>query len=602
VIRAPSPAWSAPAPSVPASWSSRRGRADVDRAARRQAYIVANFKETQVSRLRIGQPVEIKADAFGKQKIVGKVDSFAPATGQEFALIPVENAVGNFTKITQRLPVKIVVDRAKLGAALRPGLSVDVKVDVRDRSGASFAEAGRPPRSPDSRRAAAKRAPRHDRRRPPRPSGGGPAAAVARDRLDQAAPRLRGMVIGQFMAILDIQIVAASLPQIQAGVGASADQISWIQTAYLIPEVVMIPLSGICRGCGARSALYLISCTGFIVMSVLTGLSSSIDMMILTRALQGFIGGAMIPTVFAVAFTAFPPERRITASVIMGLIVTLAPTVGPTLGGHLTEWLSWRWLFFINVPTGLIVLFGVYRWGRVRQGRPQPGQGLRLVRPGVMATFLMSMQFVLEEGAKNDWFDDSQILALAVLAVIAGGVFIWRQLTYRNPIVELRAFANRNFTVGVAMTAVSGASLFGGTFLLPQFLGRVRHYSASEVGTTMVVSGLSMFHRSARRPSGAQVRPAHPDVHRLHSGRLGHVHGPRRDQGLGFLGIRGRSGLPRRRGHDRHDRDPADHDEHPAPAHGQERLRPGEPVAQHRRRHRPGLAGHLDHPADGAVL
>ncbi|MDR6626548.1 HlyD family secretion protein [Caulobacter segnis] len=107
-----------------------------------QAYVVANFKETQVSRIRVGQPVEIKADAFGKAKIVGKVDSFAPATGQEFALIPVENAVGNFTKITQRLPVKIAVERDQLGAALRPGLSVEVKVDVRDRSGASFAEAG----------------------------------------------------------------------------------------------------------------------------------------------------------------------------------------------------------------------------------------------------------------------------------------------------------------------------------------------------------------------------------------------------------------------------------------------------------------------------
>lgn len=106
-----------------------------------QAYVVANFKETQVARIRVGQPVEIKADAFGKQKIVGKVDSFAPATGQEFALIPVENAVGNFTKITQRLPVKIVVDRSQLGAALRPGLSVEIKVDVRDRSGPSFAEA-----------------------------------------------------------------------------------------------------------------------------------------------------------------------------------------------------------------------------------------------------------------------------------------------------------------------------------------------------------------------------------------------------------------------------------------------------------------------------
>ncbi|WP_165191138.1 DHA2 family efflux MFS transporter permease subunit [Caulobacter soli] len=301
------------------------------------------------------------------------------------------------------------------------------------------------------------------------------------------------MVIGQFMAILDIQIVAASLPQIQAGVGASADQVSWIQTAYLIPEVVMIPLSGYLSRLWGTQRVYLISCAGFILMSVLTGLSSSIDMMILTRALQGFIGGAMIPTVFAVAFTAFPPERRVTASVIMGLIVTLAPTVGPTLGGHLTEALSWRWLFFINVPTGLIVLFGVARWGQFDKGDPSLAKGFDWFGLAVMATFLMSMQFVLEEGSKDGWFEDSGILGLTVLAVVTGVLFVWRSLTYKNPIVQLRAFSNRNFTIGVAMTAMSGASLFGGTFLLPQFLGRVRGYSASEVGTTMVVSGLSMF-------------------------------------------------------------------------------------------------------------
>ncbi|WP_425995190.1 DHA2 family efflux MFS transporter permease subunit [Caulobacter sp. DWR1-3-2b1] len=301
------------------------------------------------------------------------------------------------------------------------------------------------------------------------------------------------MVIGQFMAILDIQIVAASLPQIQAGVGASADQVSWIQTAYLIPEVVMIPLSGYLSRLWGTQKVYLASCAGFMIMSVLTGLSSSIDMMIITRALQGFIGGAMIPTVFAVAFTAFPPERRITASVIMGLIVTLAPTVGPTLGGHLTEWLSWRWLFFINVPLGLIVLFGVARWGDFDKGDPSLKKGFDWLGLGVMAAFLMSLQFVLEEGAKNSWLQDDLILGLAVLAAVTGVVFVWRQLTYRNPIVELKAFANRNFSIGVAMTAMSGASLFGGTFLLPQFLSRVRHYSASEVGTTMIVSGLSMF-------------------------------------------------------------------------------------------------------------
>lgn len=302
-----------------------------------------------------------------------------------------------------------------------------------------------------------------------------------------------GMVIGQFMAILDIQIVASSLPQIQAGVGASNDEISWIQTAYLIPEVVMIPLSGyLSRWWGTRR-LFLASCVGFMVMSVATGLSSSIEMMIFFRALQGFVGGAMIPTVFAVAFTAFPPKQRVTASVIMGLIVTLAPTVGPTLGGHLTEQLGWRWLFFINVPPGFLVLFLVWRYGDFDKGDPNLSRGFDWPGLGLMAVFLMSMQFVLEEGSKNDWFADDMILLLAVAAAVTGPVFIWRTLTYRNPIVELRAFANRNFMVGVIMTFTVGLALFGGTFLLPLFLGRVRGYSASEVGTTMVISGLSMF-------------------------------------------------------------------------------------------------------------
>ena len=152
------------------------------------------------------------------------------------------------------------------------------------------------------------------------------------------------MVVGQFMAVLDIQIVASSLPQIQAGISASADEVSWIQTSYLVAEVVMIPLSTYLSRIWGTQKVYMASCLGFVVMSVATGLSSNIETMIITRALQGFVGGAMIPTVFAVAFTAFPPEKRMLSSVIMGMIITLAPTVGPILGGHLTEWLNWRWL------------------------------------------------------------------------------------------------------------------------------------------------------------------------------------------------------------------------------------------------------------------
>lgn len=302
-----------------------------------------------------------------------------------------------------------------------------------------------------------------------------------------------GMVLGQFMAILDIQIVASSLSQIQAGIGASADEISWIQTAYLIPEVVMIPLSGFLSRLWGTQKLFMLSCIGFLITSVAVGMSSSIEMMIFFRAIQGFVGGAMIPTVFAVAFTAFPPEKRVTASVIMGLIVTLAPTIGPTLGGHLTEWLSWRWLFFINIFPGAVVLYLVGRYADFDKGDPTLVKGFDWTGLILMATFLMSLQFVLEEGSKNDWFADDMILLLSVVAAVTGPWLIWHLLKSLNPIIELRAFANRNFCVGVIMTFIVGAALFGGSFLIPLFLSRVREYSAAEVGTTMIVSGLSMF-------------------------------------------------------------------------------------------------------------
>ncbi len=322
---------------------------------------------------------------------------------------------------------------------------------------------------------------------------GGPAAPVQSVDWVKLFLGFGGMAIGQFMAILDIQIVAASLPQIQAGVGASADQVSWIQTAYLIPEVVMIPLSAYLSRLWGTQKVFLVSCGGFLVMSVLAGMSNSFEMMIVCRALQGFVGGAMVPTVYAIAFTAFPPERRITANVVTGMIVTLAPTVGPTLGGHLTELLSWRWLFYINVLPGLLSLALVWRFGNFDKGDKDLAHNFDWFGLAMMATFLITMQYVIEEGAQDNWFEDDLILWLSVLSAGAGATFVWRQLNYFRPIVQLRAFADRNFALGILMSTVSGAALYGGTFLMPLYLGRVRQFSAAEVGTTMLVSGLAMF-------------------------------------------------------------------------------------------------------------
>ena len=302
-----------------------------------------------------------------------------------------------------------------------------------------------------------------------------------------------GMVVGQFMAILDIQIIAASIAQIQAGIGATADEIAWIQTIYLLTEVMIMPLSAYMSRLWGTQKMFMTCCAAFMVTSVWAGLSTSIDMMIVARALQGLAAGAMIPAVFATAFTAFPPERRIGASVIIGMIVTLAPTIGPTLGGHLTEALSWRWLFFINVPPGLLVLFLVGRWGNFDKGDPSLAKGVDWPGLAAMSVSLLSMQYVLEEGAKNSWFAEDSILWLTVLSVVSGAFFVWRQLTYRQPIINLRIFGDRNFALGMFVALVSGMSLFGGTFILPLYLGQIRHYSAAQVGTTMLVSGVTMF-------------------------------------------------------------------------------------------------------------
>lgn len=302
-----------------------------------------------------------------------------------------------------------------------------------------------------------------------------------------------GMVIGQFMAMLDIQIVASSLTQIQAGIGATNDEIAWVQTIYLLAEVVIMPLTAYLTKMWGTRSFYVIASMAFVVTSVATGLSTDVNMMIFTRALQGLAAGAMIPPIFATAMTVFPPERRLTANVVVGLIVTLAPTIGPTLGGHITEALSWRWLFFINVPVGFLVVFLVGRYGNFDKGDPKLARGVDWWGLALMAVFLLSTQYVLEEGNGDSWFQDDVILWLTVIGGLTGVAFIWRQLTYRQPIVNLAPFRDRNFTLGIVMTFVTGVSLFGGTFLLPVFLGQVRGFSSAEVGTTMLVSGLTMF-------------------------------------------------------------------------------------------------------------
>ena len=301
------------------------------------------------------------------------------------------------------------------------------------------------------------------------------------------------MCFGMFMAFLDIQIVSSSLNDIQAGLSASADEIPWVQTAYLIAEVIAIPLSGfLSRALGTR-ILFAVSAAGFTLASVMCGTSSSIDRMIVWRALQGFIGGGMVPTVFASAYVIFQGPRQKFVAPVVGLIATLAPTIGPMVGGYLTDTYSWHWLFFVNVGPGIVVTVMTYLL--IDFDQPDFALLKNFDWYGLisMAGFLGALEYVLEEGPRYEWFDDDTIFTVAIVSAISAVVFFARVLTARAPIVDLRAFVNRNFAVGSLFSFVLGIGLYGLTYLFPVYLAQVRGYDALMIGDTMFVSGLVMF-------------------------------------------------------------------------------------------------------------
>lgn len=301
------------------------------------------------------------------------------------------------------------------------------------------------------------------------------------------------MVFGMFMSILDIQIVSASLAEIQAGLSASSDEVAWVQTSYLIAEVIMIPLSGTLARILSTRVLFSVSAAGFTLASILCSTATNIDQMIVYRAFQGFIGGGMIPSVFAAAFTIFPPSKRAVVSPMIGLVATLAPTIGPTIGGYLSHAFSWHWLFLVNVLPGIFV--AISTWLLIDFDKPEYSLFKKFDWTGLaaMAVFLGSMEYFLEEGNTKGWFDDNNITIAFVASAVGGVIFFWRAFTIPFPVVDLRAFTNRNFSFGSVFSFVMGIGLYGLTYLYPVYLGRIRGYDSLMIGETMFVSGLAMF-------------------------------------------------------------------------------------------------------------
>jgi MFS transporter, DHA2 family, multidrug resistance protein len=300
------------------------------------------------------------------------------------------------------------------------------------------------------------------------------------------------MAFGMFMAILDTQIVASSLPEIQAGLGIALDQLSWVQTAYLMAEVVAIPLTGwLTRLMSTRGAFFVCIC-GFTAASIACAASSSFWSLVPARVVQGFCGGALIPLVFSAVFSMFQWPARERAILWAGLLAMLAPTLGPSVGGFITDRFSWHWLFLVNVPPGIVVAFLVAWAVDVDRADRRAFGSVDLLALTLLAVFLAGLQLLLKEAPQRGWASTPMLL-LAVLCVACGGGVIRRSLRLPMPLIDLSAFHDRNFAAGCWFSFVLGIGLYGATYLLPVFLGLIRDYDALTIGGIMMVTGAAQL-------------------------------------------------------------------------------------------------------------
>ncbi|WP_233842576.1 DHA2 family efflux MFS transporter permease subunit [Dyella sp. 2HG41-7] len=298
------------------------------------------------------------------------------------------------------------------------------------------------------------------------------------------------MCVGMFIALLDIQIVSASLRDIGGGLSAGVDETAWVQTSYLIAEIVVIPLSGWLSRVFSTRWLFAASAAGFTITSLLCGVAWNIQSMIVFRALQGFLGGSMIPMVFTTAFAFFIGKQRVVAAATIGAIASLAPTLGPTLGGWITDHWSWHWLFFINLVPGLFVTIAVPMLVNVDAPDTSLLRRADYLGMVLLAVFLGCLEYTLEEGPRWNWLTDSTITTTAWLSGLCGVGFVIRSLTYDQPLVDLRALRDLNFALGCLFSFITGVGIFTTIYLTPIFLGRVEGYSALQIGEAVFSTGI----------------------------------------------------------------------------------------------------------------
>lgn len=299
-----------------------------------------------------------------------------------------------------------------------------------------------------------------------------------------------GSTLGAFMAILNIQIVNASLADIQGAIGAGTDDGGWISTSYLIAEIVVIPLSAwLARVFSVRNYL-LVNAILFLVFSVACAFAVNLQQMIILRAIQGFTGGVLIPMAFTIIITLLPKPKQPIGLALFALSATFAPAIGPTIGGYFTENWGWEYIFYINLVPGALMV-GML-WASLDRAPMNLGLLAKGDWPGIitMAIGLAALQTVLEEGNKEDWFGSEFIVRLSIIAAVSLTLFLIIELKVAHPLLNLRLFARRNFGFGILANFLLGIALYGSVFVLPIYLARIQGYNSEQIGFVLAWTGI----------------------------------------------------------------------------------------------------------------
>jgi len=298
------------------------------------------------------------------------------------------------------------------------------------------------------------------------------------------------VMLGAFMAVLDIQITNSSLKDIQGALSATLEEGSWISTSYLVAEIIMIPLTAwLVQLLSARRLAVWVS-AGFLVSSLLCSMAWNLESMILFRALQGFTGGALIPLAFTLTLIKLPEHHRAKGMAMFAMTATFAPSIGPTLGGWLTENWGWEYIFYINIPPGLVMIAGLMYGLEKKEAHWELLKSTDYAGIVTLGVGLGCLQVFLEEGHRKDWLESNLIVALGSIALVSLITFVILQFSKAQPLINLRILGNRNFGLSSIASLGMGVGLYGSIYLLPLYLAQIQGYNALQIGEVIMWMGV----------------------------------------------------------------------------------------------------------------